>query len=469
MTISNQSQDPWGDDFSSKSVKICPSCGFKNKFPSSICEICDRSLITRYRIKKKESEAIGAASNSSSLPQKKKKELTANTLQFNQRKESKAIVNSSSLPQKKELTANALQFNQKSERYVYSYKNITSKLARLKFKKQVLSLLAKLNKIQKHQPEIIKPINILGLLSILIILILCLKQVSTFKQKYTTNTSSSGQMQSSKTLPPAPRGLFSYGGAALYAPLVSSGLNGQIENAYPGFELRYTKPINNDFGSANGIKMLIEGELSLAYSNRPLTDSEIQRAAMRGFRLKQTSIAIDGLVFFASSSLAVPGLNLAQIKDIYQGKITTWDRIDPQAQKVPIVPIILKDEDLAMLGVKQITSKAQYADNYTQLLRKVISTPGAITFASASLVKRQELIKTFGLAQTSSSNYISAFLNERPNLNAFKQGYPATRLIFLIYREDGTSEQKAAEAYVNFLESSEGQKTIKKSGLVPLG
>lgn len=434
-------QDPWD----STQKKVCPFCTFDASGHNlTICEICETSLISqKVKIKK--------------LNRQQKHKI--DNTEVKSSSESSAL-GCKSLSPNAENVKNGKQINKDNNSF-------TSKLKSIKISK-ITKFLTTIDKAQfvRYRREIF------AFVFIVIGLSFSVNQIKTLKQKSTivNNSSNLRTTQTSSALS-APKGLFSYGGAPFDASLVSSGLNSEIEQSNPGFEWRYTKPTNNDFSTDNGIKMLIDGQLSLAFNNRPLKDREIQRAAMRGSNLKQVPVAIDGLVFFANSNLSVsPKLNIDQIKDIYEGKVTNWNQIDPQTQNVPIVPILLKSEDLTTLGIDsaRIAPNAEYVANYTQLLRKLIAVPGGFSFASASLVKNQQLIKTFSVAETSVSKYVPAFINNSPNLTAFKQGYPLTRQIFVVYREDKTVEQKAGEAYVDFLNSSEGQESLEKSGLVPL-
>lgn len=280
------------------------------------------------------------------------------------------------------------------------------------------------------------------------------------------------QQDTVETVTSFPKGLFNYGGASIFAPLVASGINAEAENAHPGFELRYTKPLDQDFSSDKGIKMLLNGELSFAFNDRSLTDTEYQKAKLRGIELKQIPLGIDGVVLLGNIDTAVFKLNREQVKKIFTGEINNWRQIDAKAQNLPIVPVVVSNENYQALGIENslpVAPSTQYSNSYTQALRKVIATPGSISFASASLVKNQRLIKIFDLAEGESSNYIKPFVNSEPNLEAFKKGtYPLTRRIFLVTRGDETLERQAGLAYANFITSSTGQKIVKKAGFVPL-
>lgn len=267
-----------------------------------------------------------------------------------------------------------------------------------------------------------------------------------------------------------PRGLFSYGGALYFASLVAHGMNDAILQEHPNFDLRYTKPQNQDQSYTNGIKMLLDGELSFAFNGRSLTDQEYSQANLRRITLRQVPIAMDGIVFFGNNQTSVRGLNLDQVQNIFTGKITNWKQLG--GEDLPITPILLSPQNIEILGLNNaanIPQATQYVDNYTQALRRVIATPGSISFASASLVQKQQLIKVFSLAEENSTNYVAPFIAGQPNLELFKNGnYPLTRRLFVVIRQDRTPEQLAGKAYTEMLLSHQGQEIVKKAGLVPL-
>ena len=318
--------------------------------------------------------------------------------------------------------------------------------------------------------ELKKPVNILGLGIIVMGLALWGNYLLQKPTEVNSNSTDEKKQIAIQKLV-APKGLYSYGGASFFAPLVRSGLNVAVESAYPNFDLRYTKPLNQDFSYANGINMLIEGELSFAFNGRPLTDAEYEKAKLRNISLKQVPIFIDGVVLFGNHNTSVSKLNRDQVEQIFQGKITNWKQIDAKSQDLPIVPVLINMENSKMLAINEenIAKSTQYAPNYTQALRKVIGTPGAISFASASLVENQKLIKMFALAEGNTKNYIPPSIDDLPNLKAFKDGsYPLTRRLYLTYREDDTRDNLAAKAYLDFLIEEKGQEIGKKAGFVPI-
>ena len=311
--------------------------------------------------------------------------------------------------------------------------------------------------------EIKKPINLIGLIVIGLSLSLWASRLLFGQTAQVTEDISVSKSKISS--PEEITGLVDYGGAPYSDALVSKGLNINVEEIYPGLKLRFVKPPNQ---SANGISMLLDQEVSIAYSDRPLTDSEVKKAKLRETQLVQIPIAIDGIVFFGNNNNSVSKLSLKTTKAIFTGEIDNWHDIDPKASDLPIAPILLDKESLTSIGIDldRAATTIQYESSYTQIVRKVISTPGAISFASASSVKGQQFVNIFDLSD-GGNNYVPPFINGAPNIQAFKDGsYPLTRRLFVVYRQDELNDSRTGKAIANYLLEEAGQKTVQDSGFV---
>ena len=145
------------------------------------------------------------------------------------------------------------------------------------------------------------------------------------KKAGTSEPSGSGTSETKtfKDVPNVPGLTVRYGGSTSFAPVRSPEFVSRIQQAHPKFILSYTKPIAPDKpGSGNGIKMLLEGQMSVAESSRALKDEEYAQAKERGFTLEQIPVAFDGIAIYVNPQLSVTSLTLAQIKDIFTGQLT---------------------------------------------------------------------------------------------------------------------------------------------------
>ena len=77
-------------------------------------------------------------------------------------------------------------------------------------------------------------------------------------------------------------------------------------------------------GSGTGIAALINGEIDIADSSRPMKPEEIEKAKVNGIEPVEFIIARDGLAVIVHPDNPVGELTRAQVADIYTGKITNW-------------------------------------------------------------------------------------------------------------------------------------------------
>ncbi|NEP03327.1 MAG: solute-binding protein [Symploca sp. SIO2E9] len=282
-----------------------------------------------------------------------------------------------------------------------------------------------------------------------------------------------------------PEGLFNYGGSTSWAP-ISKEVNPIMQAIWPKFQLRYTQPISDPPGSGTGIKMLLNNQLAFAQSSRALKQEEYQQASQKGFTLQEIPVAIDGIAIAVNPNLQVSGLTIAQLKEIYIGKLTNWNQVGG-----PNLPIVAYTRPLEAGGtieffVKNVLVGEKFGNNIklidttTQALRKVAQEAGGIYYASASEVVAQCSVKSLPIGRSVDEfvpPYQEPFIalsqcpSERNQLNisVFRSGeYPITRRLFIIVKENVQVEQQAGLAYANLLLTAQGQELITKAGFVSL-
>lgn len=284
---------------------------------------------------------------------------------------------------------------------------------------------------------------------------------------------------------PAPNGLFNYGGSTTWAT-IRRDVDSVIQSALPSFTLRYTDPITGTPGSGTGIRMLLEGQLALSQSSREIKPEEYQQAQQRGFTLKSVPVALEGIAIAVNPTLPIAGLNLAQLRDIYTGKVTNWNQVG--GPNLPITPYSrrIQDGGTVEFFVEQVLEgqalgqTVQSVYSTTDALRKLGANPGGIYYGSSPEIVPQCTVKPIAIARQGTT-YVppyqeplvppSACPGQRNQLNtaAFKTGsYPITRQLSVIIKQNGQTEQQAGEAYANLLLTDQGQELIAKAGFVRL-
>lgn len=297
------------------------------------------------------------------------------------------------------------------------------------------------------------------------------------------NPSNTNQATNNCSVPNLPKGLFSYGGSTTWAP-IRRDVDVVLQRLCPEFVLRYTQPTFDKPGSGTGIKMLIDNQLAFSQSSRPIKAEENTKAQQKGFALKEIPVAIDGIAIAVNPNLNLPGLTVAQIKDIYTGKITNWQQVG--GENLPISALTRPQEagGTVEFFVENVLNKENFGSNIiyigttTEALRKVATTPGSIYYGSAPEVVPQCTIKPLPIGRRN-GEYIAPYQtpfvspencpSQRNQLNtqAFRSGdYPITRNLFVIVKQNNQIDQKAGEAYANWLLTPQSQELIEKTGFV---
>ncbi len=78
-------------------------------------------------------------------------------------------------------------------------------------------------------------------------------------------------------------------------------------------------------GSGTGIAALINGSTNICQSSRPMKAKEREQAkAKHGKDVVEFAVAMDGLAVFVHDSSALKDISLAQLKEIYSGRVKSW-------------------------------------------------------------------------------------------------------------------------------------------------
>jgi len=283
-------------------------------------------------------------------------------------------------------------------------------------------------------------------------------------------------------VPNVPQGVFNYGGSTTFAPLRSPAIMGAISQASPQFQVRYTEPTTGTPGSGKGIEMLLGGQLSFAQASRPLKDEEYAQAKNRGFALEAVPVAIDGIALYVNPRLlkqGVKGLTLAQVRDIFTGKIRNWQAVG--GPNLAITPFSRSLQTGGTVGFfhenvmenQPLGTDVKEVRDTTESIRRVATTAGGISYATTAEVINQQMIRLLAIAKESGSQgFVSPCADDTCvaiNEKAFAEGaYPITRRIFVIIKRDGRLDEQAGVAYANMLLSDEGQKMSEQAGFVPI-
>ncbi|NJK38749.1 MAG: PstS family phosphate ABC transporter substrate-binding protein [Oscillatoriales cyanobacterium RM2_1_1] len=280
-----------------------------------------------------------------------------------------------------------------------------------------------------------------------------------------------------------PAGVFNYGGSTTWAP-IRRDVDSVIQQEIPQFSLRYIEHPTKPPGSGTGIGMLLDNQLAFSQSSRSLKTEEYQVAEQRGFTLKETPVAIDGIAVAVNPTLDISGMTIAQLQDIYTGKITNWSElggpdllIQPYSRRIEDGGTIEFFVDNILDG-EAFGANVEFIPTTTQALRQVSQNLGGIYYASAPEVVDQCTIKPLPVGSKPDQlvpPYQEPFVppeacpaqRNQLNASAFRTGeYPITRRLFVIIKQNGQVDQQAGETYANLLLTEQGQALIEETGFV---
>ncbi|MDJ0535350.1 MAG: substrate-binding domain-containing protein [Xenococcaceae cyanobacterium MO_207.B15] len=283
-----------------------------------------------------------------------------------------------------------------------------------------------------------------------------------------------------------PSGEFAYGGsAAAWAP-IHRDLDPALQAARPEFKLRYTLPASGIPSSSEGIRMLLDNQLAFAHSSRPLHSDEYQKALQQGYILSEITVALEGIAIVVHPELNIPGLTLAQLKDIYTGKITNWNQVGGPNLAITPYSLSAKESGIAEFFDHFVMEDLPFAENVTfvptttSAVSQVARNFGGIYYGSAPQLIGQCTIKPLPIGHHSDElipPYQEPLVppSECPgrrnqlNLTAMQTGqYPILQPLFVAVKYDGGVNEQAGEAYANLLLTEQGQELIRQAGFIPI-
>ncbi len=225
-------------------------------------------------------------------------------------------------------------------------------------------------------------------------------------------------------------------------------------------------------GSAVGIAALINGETDVANSSRKMKDEERAQAADRGRSVREFILARDGLSAVVHPENPVTQLTLAQLADIFSGKIGNW-----QAVGGPDLPIVLygRQSTSGTFGFfRDAVVKGDYAVSMRQMegnqaiVEAVRNDRSGIGYVGVGYVKTaggsaKDGMKVLPIAKAEDMQAYSPL-----DAAAVAAGdYPIVRPIYQ-YLGDLPGQDSLLARFLRFEASPAGQAVVEASGFYPV-
>ncbi len=220
-----------------------------------------------------------------------------------------------------------------------------------------------------------------------------------------------------------------------------------------GFKEKYPDmTVETQFtGSSAGLQALIDGQCDIADSSRSLTPAEKKKG------LVENVVAIDGIAISLNKKNKVNNVTSKQLADIYTGKITNWKQLGGADEKIVVIGRESASGTRAafeeLLKVENKCKYAQELDNTGAVVAKCASTTGAIGYVSLDAV--DNTIKTAKLNNV-----------EATESNIKAGTYKLSRPFVMATKGAISKQNKKVQAIFKYVNSDEGQKILKKVGLI---
>lgn len=216
-------------------------------------------------------------------------------------------------------------------------------------------------------------------------------------------------------------------------------------------------------GSGTGISALINGTTDICNASRPMKGSERDKLKQRfnslGVEIKS---AKDGLAVYLNEASPVDALTIAQISDIYTGKISNWKEVGGPDAKIVLYGrennsgTYVYFRDNVLMG-KDFAPAMQSLPGTAAVVNAVGKDKLGIGFGGAAYGKG---IKYAKISKDAGSTAVE------PTQENIKNGsYPVTRYLYMYLKSRPTG---ALKEYIDWTLSPEGQAIVAEVGYFPV-
>ena len=207
----------------------------------------------------------------------------------------------------------------------------------------------------------------------------------------------------------------------------------------------------NPTGSGSGIQAVQESRCDIGLSSRALKDEE------KAAGLTETILCYDGIAVIVNPANKVENLTIAQIADIYTGKITNWSEVGGDDAEIVLIGREAGSGTRSgfeeIVEVKGACQYRQELSSTGDVITTVAQNPGAIGYASLASVK--DTVKALQVEGVT------------PSEATVKDGTYAIQRPFVLATKDGAKLNDAAQAFFDYVTSPEANDVITAAGVVP--
>lgn len=222
-------------------------------------------------------------------------------------------------------------------------------------------------------------------------------------------------------------------------------------------------------GSGTGLSGLISGTCDIAMSSRNIKEKEISLAKQRGINPNEIKVALDGLAVVVNPGNPIDKLTLAQLADIFTGRVTNWKEIGGEDERIVVLSRevnsgthvyfkehVLRKNDSS--SKEEFVSGALMLSSSQAIADEVAGNSAAIGYYGMGYISKKQ--KPLAIAKDEKSEY------EAPAIeNVINGKYPISRPLF--FYTNGVPQDLVSK-FVDFILSKEGQDIVLATDFVPV-
>lgn len=211
-------------------------------------------------------------------------------------------------------------------------------------------------------------------------------------------------------------------------------------------------------GSGNGMKALVDGLTDVAMSSRDIKDSETKLAQSKNVTPVRTAVAVDAIVPVVNNANPVKNISMADLKAVYEGKITNWKQLG--GANAPIV-VVSRD-----------SSSGTFETWESLVMKKARVTPRALLQTSNGTVvqtvsKNKNAIGYIGIGYVDGQTKALTVDGNKATAAAAKdKTWPLSRELYFFTNGQPKGDVKVFVDWI--VNPAKGQQAVKATGFVPL-
>jgi len=224
-------------------------------------------------------------------------------------------------------------------------------------------------------------------------------------------------------------------------------------------------------GSGTGVAALLNKTTDIANSSRDLKDKEIEEAKQKGIKYNVVAVALDGLAVIVHKENKIDNLTVAQVKDVFTGKITNFKQLGGIDKAITLYGRenssgtyeFFKEH---VLNKEDFSSTTQVLQGTAALAEAVARDVNGIAYGGVGYFAKRDDVKIIHIKKDAAAPAIAPAENGKVNFEVIWNGeYSISRNLYMIVREDAP---KATEDLMNYIKSEDGQKVVEELEYIPL-